>query len=54
MVEILVDICSYGKIKKLYAKRDEKLIILKDRGDGSYLVKAKENIIVFKHQIKLL
>lgn len=52
----LVDIKShFPKNNKVYAIRGKVYSILKDRGDGSYLIKGeKENFIAQKNQIQIL
>lgn len=52
----LVDIKSnFTKNNKVYAIKGKVYPILKDRGDGSYLIKGeKENVIAQKNQIQIL
>jgi hypothetical protein len=43
------DIISNGKDKRCYGFKGQLLEVLKDRGDGSFVVKGnKENFIVFE------
>lgn len=54
--KVLADIKShFTKNNKLYALKGKTYPILKDRGDGSYLIKGEnENVIVLKKEIEIL